>query len=186
MPHACVQRFSGNNFPVTFKRGLRSVEEQRNEAKRSEREREREREFGDVGGCAETWLQSTDQPTRNYATDGVFFPLTPFFPVCPCARSLWRHIKRVRFLSLTFSRHRHRHSPVTQGASGAAKNGPRQFFFIYRDACPVDLTGREERFAILFACVRDSGRCKIFCNHFTKRHAIGKRSPQHLSIFHKM
>lgn len=94
MPHACVQRFSGNNFPVTFKRGLRSVEEQRNEAKRSERERERER----IRGCRglRRNVVAVDRPTHaKLRHRRRILPPHPLFPCLPLrAFSLAAHQTR--------------------------------------------------------------------------------------------
>jgi len=153
-----VQRFSGNNFPVTFKRGLRSVEEKQRNAKQieaNEKERDGSGLAGDAGDCAETWLQSTNPrettpPPTAYSSPSLLSLFSLFLPPPPPARSLWRHIKRVRFLFPAFSRHHHRYSSVTQGASGAAKNSSLDFFLFITTLAPILLIIRKDlRFCLL-------------------------------------
>jgi len=86
-----VQRFSGNNFPVTFKRGLRSAEEKQRNAKQieaNEKERDGSGLAGDAGDCAETWLQSTNPrettpPPTAYSSPSLLSLFSLFLPPPP-------------------------------------------------------------------------------------------------------
>jgi len=93
---------------------------------------------GDIGGCVETWLQSTDQPTRNYsATDGAF-------PSRARPRVLFGGTSNAQLLSPRFP-------AVAAATRGCVKRNEKQSpqFFIYRYTCLANLVDRKERFAII-------------------------------------
>ena len=113
-------------------------------------------------------------PPRSYPSS-LSFSLPP-------ARSLWRHIKRVRFLFPAFSRHHHRYSSVTQGASGAAKNSSLDFFLFITTLAPILLIIRKDlRFCLLVYMIwRNANYLTIILSNMK----LGRNL--RLSIFYKI
>jgi len=125
-----VQRFSGNNFPVTFKRGLRSVEEKQRNAKQieaNEKERDGSGLAGDAGDCAETWLQSTNPrettpPPTAYSSPSLLSLFSLFLPPPPCTFSLAAHQTR----AISFPRIFPPSSPLQLRDAGCVRSSKEQ------------------------------------------------------------